>query len=192
MYFHHLCVVALSLLLQSTTARRLSLPDKAYYVKPKGSLFTKRSAQEVISKLGLISNPEKGSYIQTFGRLREVQQPLCQHRNLLPPRERRSIYLAPCSWCDRTLTLLFGRSTSAITLIRRWSAGETSNSRPWYLQQSSTTDRHREMSMTASTESEWLNIGGHHRCPRLHFCGLRTGSRGLRTKRVQRFEEWEG
>ncbi len=97
MYFHHLCVVALSLLLQSTTARRLSLPDKAYYVKPKGSLFTKRSAQEVISKLGLISNPEKGSYIQTFGRLREVQQPLCQHRNLLPPRERRSIYLAPCS-----------------------------------------------------------------------------------------------
>ncbi len=65
MYYHHLCVAVLSLLLQTTTAWPLSLPDKAY-VKPAGIHSTKRSAQEVILQLGLIPNPERGWYIQTF------------------------------------------------------------------------------------------------------------------------------
>lgn len=62
MYYHLLFVALLSLLLETTTARPLDLPDKAYAKSPS----TKRSAQEIITQLNLTTNPERGWYIQTF------------------------------------------------------------------------------------------------------------------------------
>jgi uncharacterized protein len=65
MCYHLLCVALLSLLLQIITAQPFSLPDMDCD-KPDLSPFTRRSAQEIITKLGLAPNPEKGWYIQTF------------------------------------------------------------------------------------------------------------------------------
>lgn len=65
MYYHPFCAVLLSLSLATATVRSLGLPDKAYE-KPNRGPSTTRSAQEVISQLNLIPNPERGWYIQTF------------------------------------------------------------------------------------------------------------------------------
>ncbi|ERF77117.1 hypothetical protein EPUS_07658 [Endocarpon pusillum Z07020] len=65
MYYHLLFVALLSLLLESSTARPLDLPDKAD-AKPDQSPSSKRSAQEIITQLNLIPNPERGWYSQTF------------------------------------------------------------------------------------------------------------------------------
>ncbi len=65
MYSQLLCVALLSLIHQTIFAQALGLPDMGCD-KPDRSPSTMRSAQKVITQLGLTPHPEKGWYIQTF------------------------------------------------------------------------------------------------------------------------------
>jgi uncharacterized protein len=69
LYHHFFWAVLLSLLIQTTIAQPLSLPDMPSSMpsnKPNNPSLSMRSAQEVIKQLNLAPHPEKGWYIQTF------------------------------------------------------------------------------------------------------------------------------